>query len=61
MNIVVWIRLEVVKSWGAGYPICGSMHLECSWGKGGAKTGLFPTGGYDSYEGVLNLPGWVIS
>lgn len=28
---------EVVKSWGAGYPICGSMHLECSWGKGGVS------------------------
>eukprot|EP00435_Cladocopium_sp_Y103_P021974 s419_g5.t1 len=28
---------EVVKSWGSGYPICGSMHLECSWGKGGVS------------------------
>ena len=36
---------QVVKSWGAGYPICGSMHLECSWGKGGREAAWQPVTG----------------
>ncbi|CAJ1381501.1 unnamed protein product, partial [Effrenium voratum] len=28
---------KVTRSWGGGRPICGSMHLECSWDKGGAS------------------------